>query len=68
VFIQKGNRTPMSAPRAPGPTTSRSLLSPAPDCRDLIADVDGQVSAGFLYKALKDIRKRLKREPAPLRV
>ena len=36
-----------------------------PTASDLIATVDKHVSAGSLYKALKDIRKLMKREDEP---
>ena len=39
-----------------------------PEDRDLIAAIAQQVSGGLLYKALKDIRKLIRREHKPLTV
>ncbi|WP_024515162.1 flagellar biosynthesis repressor FlbT [Bradyrhizobium sp. Tv2a-2] len=41
------------------------LVREIPDCRDVIAVVAELVSKGLLYKALKEIRKLIKRAPEP---
>ena len=43
---------------------SAALREADPAASELIASVDSHVSAGSLYKALKDIRKLMKREEA----
>jgi flagellar biosynthesis repressor protein FlbT len=44
------------------------LAQGMPEDRDLIAAIAQQVSGGLLYKALKDIRKLIRREHKPLTV
>jgi flagellar protein FlbT len=44
------------------------LAQGMPKDRDLIAAIAQQVSGGLLYKALKDIRKLIRREHKPLTV
>jgi flagellar biosynthesis repressor protein FlbT len=40
----------------------KDLREAVPGCRDLIEAVNDHISAGALYKALKEIRKLMKRE------
>ena len=42
-----------------------SLREAMPGCSDAIDTVDDHVSAGALYKALKEVRKLMKREQEP---
>ncbi len=44
----------------------KELRQAHPDCGDAIAAINAHVSAGALYKALKEIRKLIKREAALL--
>ena len=44
----------------------KELRQAHPDCGDAIAAINVHVSAGALYKALKEIRKLIKREAALL--
>jgi flagellar protein FlbT len=45
-----------------------SLREAMPDSRDAIDAIDHHVSAGALYKALKEVRKLMKREEQLLAV
>jgi flagellar protein FlbT len=44
----------------------KDLRDTTPGSRDLIEAVDNHISSGSLYKALKEIRKSMKREEEPL--